>query len=74
MLTLCRVYCVQGVGLEHNKKQIVSDELQGVTRNPFAFYFPIQRVFSGPFQTLPIELPVPIKSIISKCRHVCNEP
>ena len=33
-------------------KQVVSDKLQGVIRNPFAFYFPIQRGFSGPIQTL----------------------
>jgi len=32
---------------------IVSDKLKGVIRNPFAFYFPIQRGFSGPIQTLP---------------------
>ena len=34
-------------------QQIVSDKLQGVIRNPFAFYFPIQRGFSGSIQTLP---------------------
>ena len=32
---------------------IDSDKLQGVIRNPFAFYFPIQRGFSGSIQTLP---------------------
>ena len=32
-----------------------SDKLQGVIRNPFVFYFPIQRVFSGSIQTLPSE-------------------
>ena len=29
-----------------------SDKLQGVIRNPFAFYFPIQRGFIGSIQTL----------------------
>ena len=33
---------------------INSDKLQGVIRNPFAFYFPIQRGFSGSIQTLPL--------------------
>jgi hypothetical protein len=32
---------------------IDSDKLQGVIRNPSAFYFLIQRGFSGPIQTLP---------------------
>ena len=36
-----------------NNKQNNSDRLQGVIRNPFAFYFPIQRGFSGSVQTLP---------------------
>ena len=31
---------------------INSDKLEGVIRNPIAFYFPIQRGFSGPIQTL----------------------
>ena len=31
---------------------IDSDKLQGVIQNPFAFYFPIQRGFSGAIQTL----------------------
>ena len=31
------------------------DKLQGVILNPFAFYFPIQRGFSGPIQTLAYE-------------------
>ena len=31
------------------------DELQGVIRNPFVFYFPIQRGFSGPIQPVPFE-------------------
>ena len=35
-------------------QQIVSDKLQGVIRNPFAFYFPIQRGFSGSVGTLPL--------------------
>ena len=35
---------------------IDSDKLQGVIRNPFAFYFPIKRGFSGPIQTLPSAL------------------
>ena len=33
-------------------RQINSDKLQGIIRNPFALYFPIQRGFSGPIQTL----------------------
>ena len=33
---------------------IDSDKLQGVIRNPFAFYFAIQRGFSGSIQTLTI--------------------
>ena len=33
-------------------KQTDSDKLQGVIRNPFAFYFPIQRGFSRSIQTL----------------------
>ena len=43
-----------GIVTERNPKQrqIDSDELQGVIQNPFAFYFPIQRGFSGPIQTL----------------------
>jgi len=35
-------------------QQIDSDKLQGVIRNPFEFYFPIQRGFSGSIQTLPL--------------------
>jgi len=35
-------------------KLVLSDKLQGVIRNPFAFYFPIQRGFSGSIQTLGI--------------------
>jgi len=31
----------------------ISDEFKGVIRNPFAFYFPIQRGFSGSLLTLP---------------------
>jgi len=31
--------------------------LEGVIRNPIAFYFTTQRGFSGPIQTLPIEPP-----------------
>jgi len=38
-------------------QQIDSDRLEGVTRNPFAFYFPIQRGFSGPIQTLRFRIP-----------------
>ena len=38
-----------------NCEQIHSDKLQGVIRNPFAFYFAIQRGFSGPIQTLGTE-------------------
>jgi len=45
-------FFVREVGLEHNNKQIVSDMSEGVIRNPFAFYFPIQRAFSGSIQTL----------------------
>ena len=33
-------------------KQTDSDKLQGVIRNPFAFYFAIRRGFSGSIQTL----------------------
>ena len=33
-------------------QQIDSDKLEGIIRNPFAFYFPIQRGCSGPIQTL----------------------
>jgi hypothetical protein len=40
-----------------NHQQIESDKLQGVIRNPFAFYFPIQRGFSGPVRTLPYTTP-----------------
>ena len=38
-----------------NNQEIDSDELQGVIRNPFAFYFTIQWGFSGPIQTLPLD-------------------
>ena len=48
-------FFVREVGLEHNNKQIVSDMSEGVIRNPFAFYFPIQRGFSGPILTLPFQ-------------------
>ena len=41
--------------LQH--EQIVSDKLQGVIRNPFAFYFLIQGGFGGPIQTLPLQHP-----------------
>ncbi len=37
-----------------NHALIVSDKLQGVIRNPFVFYFPKQRGFSGSIQTLPL--------------------
>ena len=40
-----------------NIKQNNSDRLQGVIQNPFAFYFPIQRGFSGSVQTLPFAYP-----------------
>jgi hypothetical protein len=36
---------------------IDSDKLEGVIRNPFAFYFSIQRGFSGSIQTLPFADP-----------------
>ena len=36
-------------------QQTISDKLQGVIRNPFVFYFPIQRGFSGSIQTLPTQ-------------------
>ena len=36
-------------------RQIISDKLQGAIRNPYAFYFPIQRGFSGSIQTLPTD-------------------
>jgi hypothetical protein len=39
--------------VSNNHQQINSDKLQGFIRNPFAFYFPIQRGFSGTIQTLP---------------------
>ena len=45
-----RVAIVRWLNLDY--QQIDSDKLQGVIRNPFAFYFPIQRVFSGSIQTL----------------------
>ena len=48
-------FFVREIGLEHNNKQIVSDMSEGVIRNPFAFYFTIQRGFSGPILTLPPE-------------------
>ena len=35
-----------------DRRQLDSDKLQGVIRNPFAFHFPIQRGFSGTIQTL----------------------
>ena len=41
--------------LQH--EQIVSDKLQGVIRNPFAFYFLIQWGFGGPIQTLHFDRP-----------------
>ena len=31
-----------------------SDELEGFIRNPFAFYFPIQRGFSGSYERYPL--------------------
>ena len=34
-------------------KEYVKDKLEGVIQNPFAFYFPIQRGFSGSMLTLP---------------------
>ena len=37
--------------LQH--QQIVSDKLEGVIRNPFAFYFPIQWGFSESIQAPP---------------------
>ena len=36
-------------------RHIISTKSQGVIRNPFAFYFPIQRGFSGSIQTLPFD-------------------
>ena len=47
-----RVAIVRWLNLDY--QQIDSDKLQGVIRNPFAFYFPIQRGFSGSVQTLAI--------------------
>ena len=38
-------------------QQTNSERLQGVIRNPFAFYFPIQRGFSGSIQTPPLQNP-----------------
>ena len=34
-------------------KLVLSDKLQGVIRNPFAYYSPIQKGFSGWIQTVP---------------------
>ena len=45
-----RVAIVRLLNLDY--QQIDSDKLQGVIRNPFAFYFPIQRGFSGSIQML----------------------
>jgi len=41
---------------EQYYRPINSDKPEGVIRNPFAFYFPIQRGFSGTIKTLPSEL------------------
>ena len=41
---------------DKNNRHIIPMKLQGVIRNPFAFYFQIQRGFSGPIQTLPMRL------------------
>jgi hypothetical protein len=43
--------------LEIDVQTIVSDKLQGVIRNPFAFYFSIQWVFGGSIQTLRFAYP-----------------
>lgn len=37
-------------------QQVGWEKLQGTIRNPFAFYFSIQRGFSGSIQTLPFAL------------------
>ena len=40
----------------YNHQQINSDKLEGVIRNPFAFYFPIRRGFSRSIQSLGLHM------------------
>ena len=59
-------------------KVIDSDKLQGVIRNPFAFYFLIQRGYSGPIQTLPtvmeIGLLFPLNGTWWFVRNIVDDP
>ena len=48
-----RVAIVRWLNLDY--QQIDSDKLQGVIRNPFVFYFPIQRALSGSNHSPPLE-------------------
>ena len=48
-----------------------SDKFQGVIRNPIAFYFPIQRGFSGSIQTLPIH-GMSVGRVLDGLRRICS--